>query len=230
MGKRGWGNKFYNIIGKRIFDMAVSALALLIFAPIFIPIMIIIILDSPGNPFFIQKRIGKGMNHFYLIKFRSMRSTEGASKGQFDPGDKSRVTKIGKILRQTKVDELPQFFNVIKGDMSIVGARPEIDKYVDIYFEDFKSILLNRPGLSDFASIKYHDEDIILSGQENAEHYYLKIILPDKLKLSKVYSENICLKTDLYIIKETINVILNSIRHFFRKYNFKTMYNEFNLR
>jgi len=213
MEKRCWGNTFYNLIGKRIFDIVLSALALIVFSPVFIIIMVIIMLDSPGNPFFIQRRFGKGMDHFNLIKFRSMRSSEDTSKGQFDPGDGSRVTKIGKILRQTKIDELPQLFNVFKGDMSIVGARPEIDKYINLYRDDFKSILLNRPGLSDFASIKYHDEEIILSFQDNAENYYLKIILPDKLKLSKVYSENICLKTDLYIIKETIYIIMRSLQH-----------------
>lgn len=217
MKKRCRGNTFYNLIGKRIFDIVLSALALLVFFPAFILTMVLIMLDSPGNPFFIQKRIGKGMNHFNLIKFRSMRPIENTSKGQFDPGDGSRVTKIGKILRQIKIDELPQLFNVLKGDMSIVGARPEIDKYINFYRDDYEPILLNRPGLSDFASIKYHDEEMILSCQDNAEDYYLKIILPDKLKLSKMYSENISLKIDLYIIKKTIHIIIRSLQHNLRK-------------
>ena len=141
---------------------------------------------------------------FRLIKFRSMTVLKDADKGWFDPGNDSRVTKIGKRLRSIKFDELPQLFNVLTGEMSIVGPRPEVARYVEIYPDAFKKVLTVRPGLSDFASIKYIDEESILAGQGDPELYYRNVILPDKLSLYKLYTQNVSFKNDLSIIIRTL--------------------------
>jgi lipopolysaccharide/colanic/teichoic acid biosynthesis glycosyltransferase len=136
-----------------------------------------------------------------------MTCNEETERGQFHPGDNCRVTKVGKILRRTKIDELPELFNVLKGDMSIVGPRPEVDKYVKYYPTEFKEILKFRPGLSDFASVKYRDEEVLLACDPDPGRCYLETILPDKLRLAKKYTEEICLKTDLQIMLDTIKSI-----------------------
>ena len=128
--------------------------------------------------------------------------------GDFEPGDNSRVTKMGSFLRRSKLDELPELFNVLTGDMSIVGPRPEVEKYVKTHQIDFERTLSIRPGLSDFASIKYHDEEAILAGQADPERYYREVILPDKLRLAKRYVEEMSFRTDLKIIKHTINSVV----------------------
>jgi lipopolysaccharide/colanic/teichoic acid biosynthesis glycosyltransferase len=122
----------------------------------------------------------------------------------FEPGDSSRVTRMGSFLRRSKLDELAELFNVLNGDMSIVGPRPEVEKYVKIHQEDFETTLRVRPGLSDFASIKYQDEEAILAGETDPERYYREVILPDKLRLAKRYVEEMSFKTDLQIIRDTI--------------------------
>ena len=145
---------------------------------------------------------------FRLIKFRSMTWKKNAYKGRFDPGNNCRVTKVGKLLRSTKVDELPELFNVLKGEMSFVGPRPEVKNYVQIYPEDFEEILKICPGLSDWASIKYRDEESILSKQADPDEYYRNVILPGKLYLAKQYIITISFKSDLSIIGNTIKSIL----------------------
>jgi len=145
---------------------------------------------------------------FQLIKFRSMLCEDDVSKGQFNPGDKSRVTRIGKFLRKTKIDELPELINVLKGDMSIIGPRPEVARYIRMYPEDFKTVLKIRPGLSDYASIKYRDEEEIFATKQDPEYHYLHAILPDKLRLAKVYAEKVSFSVDLDIMKETLRSIL----------------------
>lgn len=133
------------------------------------------------------------------------------SNGQFNPGDKSRVTRIGKLLRKTKIDELPELINVLKGDMSIIGPRPEVARYIQVYPEDFKTALKIRPGLSDYASIKYRDEEEILATKQDPEYHYLHAILPDKLRLAKVYAGKVSFSVDLDIMKETLRTILGKL-------------------
>jgi lipopolysaccharide/colanic/teichoic acid biosynthesis glycosyltransferase len=137
-----------------------------------------------------------------------MTCDENNASKQFSPGDNSRVTKLGNILRKTKIDELPELFNVVNGDMSIVGPRPEVAFYVEAYREDFVEILKIRPGLSDLASIKYRAEEMILQSHANPEQYYLDVILPDKLRLARQYLEIISFKTDLRILGDTLKHIL----------------------
>ena len=198
----------YNPHIKRLTDFFLSVIGLLFLSPLLLFLCILICLESKGPPFFVQERIGRRMVPFRLIKFRSMTSDWNNSGKQFNPGDSSRVTKLGKILRKTKIDELPELFNILIGDMSIVGPRPEVASYVAAYREDFAEILKIRPGLSDLASIKYRAEEMILQSHVNPEQYYLDVILPDKLRLARHYLEIISFKTDLRILGDTFKNIL----------------------
>ena len=212
MEEKGNSHNYYIMFGKRIFDVAISAFALLMSSPIFVFTIVLIMLDSQGSPFFIQRRFGKNMKPFRLLKFRSMVADMSLAKKEFEPHCSSRVTRVGKILRKTKIDELPELINVLKGEMSIVGPRPEVEEYVTLYSEEFKIILKTRPGLSDYASIKYRNEEEILADQDDPESYYLNVILPDKLYLARFYYENINFNTDLSIILGTLKSILGIFR------------------
>jgi lipopolysaccharide/colanic/teichoic acid biosynthesis glycosyltransferase len=192
---------------KRLFDILLSGIAFLLIAPLFYFVMLFIKLDSPGPAFFKQKRIGQGFRPFRLVKFRSM-VVPLRRQGQFDPGDKSRITRVGSLIRKTKIDELPQLLNVLNGDMSIVGPRPEVEKYVKEFRDDYRFVLRVRPGLSDLASLKYRNEEEILSVHPDPESYYKKAILPDKLRLAKTYVETLSMKRDLRIIGNTLKSIV----------------------
>jgi lipopolysaccharide/colanic/teichoic acid biosynthesis glycosyltransferase len=194
----------YNPHIKRVVDVVFSLLALICLFPFLVIISILICIESKGPPFFVQERIGKGMHPFRLIKFRSMTLVRQVSDNQFEPGGKSRITRVGKVLRSTKIDELPELINVLKGDMSLVGPRPEVPEYVQAYPDDFKAILHVRPGLSDYASIKYRHEEDILASHPDPEYCYRYGILPDKLMLAKRYTENVSFRTDYQIIIETV--------------------------
>jgi lipopolysaccharide/colanic/teichoic acid biosynthesis glycosyltransferase len=196
----------YNPYIKRFLDIILSLFAMAFFIPLFAITYILIRSESEGSPFFIQERIGRGMKPFRLIKFRSMR-IKTVSGNQFEPGHICRITRFGKILRKTKIDELPELINIFKGDMSIVGPRPEVSQYVQIYPYDFREILKVRPGLSDYASIKYRNEEEILAYQSDPDEYYRRVILPDKLNLAKYYIKNISFQTDRHIIITTIRSI-----------------------
>jgi lipopolysaccharide/colanic/teichoic acid biosynthesis glycosyltransferase len=187
--------------------MILAVAGILVLSPLFGFIVILIWISSGGPVFFIQKRIGRGSKPFNLIKFRSMTVERVATKGLFDPGDARRVTAIGKILRKTKIDELPELFNVLIGDMSIVGPRPEVEKYVDLFPNEYQAVLKVKPGLSDLASIKYRNEEKMLAVQTDPEKFYLEKILPDKLHLAKKYIEVISFKIDMQIIFKTIKSI-----------------------
>lgn len=199
---------YYLVYGKQLIDIFVSFFAFLAFSPLFYFIIMCIKLDSKGPAFFKQKRIGQHFRPFQLVKFRSMTFSKNKSQGEFDPGDMGRVTRVGSFLRKTKLDELPELFNVLNRDMSLVGPRPEVQKYLRNYPEDFKEILQVRPGLSDYASIKYRNEEAMLASQTDPERHYLDVILPDKMRLSKRYLEEASFRTDLRIMKETIRSIV----------------------
>jgi lipopolysaccharide/colanic/teichoic acid biosynthesis glycosyltransferase len=192
---------------KRLLDVVLASVALLVVSPVFYIIIIFVRLNSSGSVFFKQQRFGKDFKPFQLVKFRSMTVAKDPLQEEFEPGDDTRVTRVGSFLRRTKLDELPELFNVLNGDMSIVGPRPEVEKYVRAYPEDFKEILRIRPGLSDYASIKYRDEEAMLAGQPDPERYYCEVILPDKLHLGRRYLEEMSLRIDIRIIIETIKSI-----------------------
>ena len=174
-------------VGKRIFDIVSSSVVLVVLSPVFAAIAVWIKLDSPGPVFYRQVRVGRGNRDFYLYKFRSMRV--GADRqGLITVGGKDpRVTRSGHFIRKYKLDEFPQLINVIKGDMSIVGPRPEVRKYVEMYTPEQMKVLCVRPGLTDPASIRYRNENELLATVEDPERYYREVIMPDKLRLSLEY-------------------------------------------
>ena len=194
---------------KRLFDIICSCAGLIILFVPFILIGIFIMLDSRGGIFYKQLRVGKDNVDFYLFKFRSMR-TDSDKKGLLTVGgNDSRITKIGRFIRKYKIDELPQLLNVVLGDMSLVGPRPEVRKYVEMYSLEQKAVLLVKPGVTDYASIEYRNENEILGRAENPELTYINEIMPAKLKLNLKYIQEKSFMTDLKIIFRTIGKILS---------------------
>lgn len=191
----------------RILDIIFSALGLIVLAPLFLIVSIAIKIESKGGVFFTQKRVGMNNKDFNLFKFRTM-FLNSENKGQLTIGYKdSRITNIGYSLRKYKIDELPQLINVLKGEMSIVGPRPEVPKYVKLYTIEQLEVLSVKPGLTDYASIKYMDENKLLSESENPEKLYLEVILKDKIRLNLIYIQNRSVTSYLTIIYLTIKNI-----------------------
>lgn len=189
---------------KRLFDIFFSALAVLIFLPFGLILAVIIALESKGGVFYKQERIGQFGKSFQLLKFRSMKQNADKA-GLLTVGmHDNRITKSGKFIRKYKLDEMPQFINVLKGEMSIVGPRPEVKKYVDLYSEEQRKILHVKPGITDYASLEYFNENKILGGSDNPERTYIEQILPDKLIINKKYINKPNLLTDFKIIGLTI--------------------------
>jgi lipopolysaccharide/colanic/teichoic acid biosynthesis glycosyltransferase len=197
-------NNFYTKYGKRIFDVAASIIGLIVLFPFFIIIAILIKLNDKGPIFYKQKRIGQNFKPFELLKFRTMVVNADKMGPAVTKDGDPRITKIGKFLRKTKLDELPQLWNVIRGDMSIVGPRPEVEKYIQYYENDYKEILKVKPGITDYATIKFRNEEEILSKYDDTESAYIKYVLPEKIKLYKTYIKEISLLTDLKIIFWTL--------------------------
>ena len=192
----------------RIIDIIIASSALIIFFPLLLLISIVIKLTSKGPIFYKQVRVGLNGFDFNLYKFRSM--CIGADKrGLLTVGDKDRrITTVGYFIRKYKLDEIPQLINVLIGDMSIVGPRPEVRKYVDKYDDHQKKILSIKPGITDIASIKYKNENKILAMSKNPEFHYINIIMPDKIKYNFQYINNYSLKEYFKIIFATISALL----------------------
>ena len=189
---------------KRAFDITVAVVGLVVLAPIFIAVAVLVKLSSPGTALFKQERIGRHFRPFVILKFRTMVQNAPSQGGQITFGTDSRVTKVGSLLRKLKIDEIPQLINVLKGEMSLVGPRPEVRRYVDMFREDYEEILQVRPGLTDPASIKYRDEAVGLGKSENPEEEYVKHVLPEKINLAKEYVRTASLRLDLAIITKTV--------------------------
>lgn len=195
-------------MGKRLFDIFFSLIGLVI---LFIPFLIIAILisvDSKGGIFYKQARVGKDGVDFNLLKFRSMASGSDKSGLLTVGGHDSRITKIGYSLRKYKIDELPQLINVLFGEMSLVGPRPEVRKYVELYNSEQKLVLSVKPGITDYASIEYSNENELLGKASNPEEVYINEIMPAKLKLNLKYIAEQSLATDFKIIFRTIGKII----------------------
>ena len=174
----------------RFFDILFSLLGLLLLSPLFVILCLAICLESKGGAFYIQERIGLNGKPFGLYKFRSMRIGSD-SEGLLTIGERdNRITRIGYFMRKTKMDELPQLLNVLKGDMSLVGPRPEVRKYTDLYTEEQRRVLSVRPGITDYASIEYVHENELLSQAEDPERMYIEKVMPDKIKLNMKYLEH----------------------------------------
>lgn len=189
---------------KRVFDIICSTLGLLILFPLWIIIVLILFIDDRGPILFIQKRVGLNHRPFLLYKFRSMAPDNNLPSDNFEAGNLSRVTRVGRFLRKAKLDELPQLINVFKGDMSMVGPRPEVRKWVEIYPEKWALVLTIKPGITDHASVLFRNEEEALSREANPENYYKEIILPEKLNLYIKYVNNHPFAGDIAIILRTI--------------------------
>lgn len=189
---------------KRAFDLIAALTGLLVLSPLFLLMYLLVVMTSPGGGFFKQVRVGRGGVAFEVFKFRTMYKGSEA-KGQLTTGmTESRITGIGSVLRRYKLDELPQLINVVKGDMSIVGPRPEVPRYVEYYNDSQRKVLTVRPGLTSFASLQYVDENRLLEASEDPERTYLKDIMPAKLALDLKYVNERSFRTDIKLIFRTL--------------------------
>ena len=192
---------------KRIFDIISSLLGLTLLLPFMLIIAILIKIDSKGPVFFKQVRVTKNGREFKIFKYRTMKI--GSDKySQITVGKDSRITKVGDFLRKYKLDEIPQLINVLIGDMSLVGPRPEVPKYVALYTEEQREILKVRAGITDYASIEFSNENDILANETDPEKAYIEKIMPRKIELNKKYLSEISVITDIKIILLTIKKIL----------------------
>lgn len=195
-------------MAKRLSDIILSLIALILFIPLFILISLLIKFDSKGSVFYGQERVGKKRQNFRLWKFRSMRKSN-SNNSLITISNDDRITKIGAFLRKFKLDELPQLFNILKGEMAIVGPRPEVPKYIAMYKQEQLRVLTVKPGLTDYASLEYFNESEILEKYENPEKAYIEIIMPAKLDLNLKYIDNKMVGKDLMIILKTIRRIIS---------------------
>lgn len=192
-------------IVKRIFDLSSAVFGLIILSPIFLVAALAIKLDSPGPVFFRQKRIGQHGIPFRIFKFRTMTVTQNSDAPEITAANDERVTGIGSFLRQHKIDELPQLLNVLFGNMSIVGPRPELAKFVALYPPEVRDVVLSvRPGITDYAAIEFRDESSLLENTDNTEQAYVDQIMPRKLELYVDYVGNQSLLLDIRLIFRTL--------------------------
>lgn len=193
----------------KCFDVLFAFLGIIILLPFFIVIALLIKITSAGSILFKQNRVGKNNVDFKLFKFRTMQ-INAESKGQLTVGGRdSRITNVGYFLRKFKLDELPQLFNVLNGTMSLVGPRPEVRKFVNFYTVEQQKVLLVLPGITDFASIEFRNENELLANATNPEQYYIEVIMPKKIDLNKQFIENRTLKNYFSILFTTV---LTSVR------------------
>lgn len=190
-------------MSKRIFDFLISFVGIVVLLPIFFLVGVLIKVSSPGPVLYTQERIGKRFHPFRIYKFRTM-APKAELGGSLTVGEDARITRVGRFLRHTKVDELPQLFNVLRGEMSLVGPRPEVRRYVEMFRGDYAEILSVRPGITDLASIKYRNEGEMLGQVHDPELLYVTSILPDKIRLAKAYLRQASFFTDLSILIKTL--------------------------
>jgi lipopolysaccharide/colanic/teichoic acid biosynthesis glycosyltransferase len=188
---------------KRIFDLVCAGLGLLVLSPLFLAIAVAVKLSGPGPVFFRQERVGQDFVRFRIYKFRTMTGDNAANVLLTVRGD-PRVTSAGRFLRRTKFDELPQLINVVRGEMSLVGPRPEVPKYVEMYHDDYEEILTVRPGITDEASVQYRNEESVLAEAEDPQETYVKEVLPKKIALAKQYLRQRNLIHDIQIVLRTL--------------------------
>jgi lipopolysaccharide/colanic/teichoic acid biosynthesis glycosyltransferase len=189
---------------KRAFDLGVASTSLLVLLPLFCVFGVLIKLDSNGPVFFRQERVGTRFRLFQIYKFRTMARDAPWTGSAITCGDDPRVTRVGRFLRRNKLDELPQLLNVLKGDMSIVGPRPELPEYVERFKDDYREILMVRPGMTDPASLKFRDEAALLGNSSDPIGLYVESILPEKLNLGKEYVRRSSLLSDVRLVIKTV--------------------------
>lgn len=193
---------------KRAFDVFFSATGLLLLSPLFVILSLLAKLQSRGPVFFAHERMGKDFKPFSLYKFRTMHEDAQKSGPPVTVGKDSRITTLGRFLRKTKMDELPQLLNVLKGDMSFVGPRPEVRKYVEVFKQDYRNILNVKPGITDFSAIEFRNEESILGRYADPEEGYIREVLPAKIVLYKKYLDERGLFTDVKLILKTLYKIV----------------------
>ena len=189
---------------KRAFDIIAASVGLVLLAPLLLVVSLLIKLDSPGPVLFRQERMGRGFQPFRIYKFRTMVQDAPGQGGMITFGGDPRITRLGQVLRTTKIDELPQLINVLQGTMSLVGPRPEVPRYVELFRADYAEILRVLPGITDLASIKYRHEAEFLGGFENPEETYVRQVLPEKIKLAKEYIRQSSFLFDIRLILRTL--------------------------
>ena len=191
-------------MNKRVFDILAALFGLVACSPILVVVALLIKLDSHGPIFFKQIRMGRGFRPFHIFKFRTMIQDSSRQGGPLTVGNDPRITRIGQILRRYKVDELPQLINILKGDMSLVGPRPEVPYYVEMFQTEYQEILKVRPGLTDVASLRYMEEEVVLKNADRPEQEYQTRVLPEKLRLAAIYIHHSSFSFDLAIIMQTL--------------------------
>jgi lipopolysaccharide/colanic/teichoic acid biosynthesis glycosyltransferase len=193
---------------KRIFDILFSAISLVVLSPVLLLVPILVLLTMGRPVFFLQERVGKGGKLFRIIKFRSM--VKGAEQDGLPvtTGGDRRVTPLGKFLRRTKIDEIPQLLNVLIGDMSVVGPRPEVAKYVALYDRNQQKVMMVKPGLTDPASIAFSNEEALLATYPDTERAYIEEVMPAKLKLNLAYLEKAGFLSDLSLVFKTVITVI----------------------
>ena len=191
--------EFYLRYGKRYFDLSVSIVSLVILLPVFLLVAVAIKLEDGGPVFFFQERVGRNFSTFKVVKFRTMTTDPKVAGPLVTSENDKRITKVGKILRKLKIDELPQIFNVLRGEMSIVGPRPEVPKYVKLFEKDYRKLLTVRPGMTGYASVVFRNEEQILSRYTEPETGYVTEILPKKIKLELIYVSRVSFIFDIKI-------------------------------
>ncbi|WP_418965061.1 sugar transferase [Cetobacterium sp.] len=199
---------------KRLFDIVVSLVGLIVFAPVMLIVAIVVKVTSPGPVFFSQKRLTKGMKEFSIYKFRSMVSNEFREKNTVQiKGSSSEITPIGKFMRKTKIDELPQFWNILKGDMSFIGPRPELPRRLKYYNDRQKEIFSVRSGISSPASIVFSDEEYLMNQVQDPEKFYIEQIMPYKIELNLYYINHQSFLYDIWLIVATLLKIVNRVKN-----------------
>jgi lipopolysaccharide/colanic/teichoic acid biosynthesis glycosyltransferase len=189
---------------KRLFDLIAASFGVILLSPVLLAVAIAVKLDSRGPVFFRQERVGRGFRPFRIFKFRTMVVDAPERGGQITSGHEDpRITRVGRFLRRWKIDEFPQLFNVLHGEMSLVGPRPEVPRFVEMFRAEYTEVLQVRPGITDLASIKFRDEASLLSGSDNPERTYVEQILPEKLALAREYVARSSLVFDLRILFRT---------------------------
>ncbi|GIV04866.1 MAG: sugar transferase [Fimbriimonadales bacterium] len=193
---------------KRGLDCVVAGGGLILLLPLWMLIALLVKLDSPGSVFFAHERVGRYGRKFKVLKFRTMVQDAPKRGGAITAGHDPRITRVGRILRKTKLDELPQLWNVLKGEMSLVGPRPEVEKYVNLWNPDLREMVLSvRPGITGLTQIRYRHEEALLAQQPDPERYYCEVLLPLKLASDVEYVQRRSLAFDLYLLGRTVSAL-----------------------
>jgi lipopolysaccharide/colanic/teichoic acid biosynthesis glycosyltransferase len=193
---------------KRAFDIIAASVGLVLLAPLLLVVSLLIKLDSPGPVLFRQERMGRGFHPFRIYKFRTMVQDAPGQGGMITFGGDPRITRLGQVLRTTKIDELPQLINILRGEMSFVGPRPEVQRYVELFREDYAEILKVLPGITDLASLRFRYEAELLGRCKDPEEEYVKRVLPEKIRLAKEYIGRSSFRFDVTLILKTVLSVL----------------------